>query len=104
MVRLEFDPVKTDIKSILKEIQNEGLRISDSSVSALRFLQLTKKTDQQKPQESEHRHEESDDQGHTHGGILGNNTELYFSILCGTYRYNGKETDDDRRETEEKVE
>ncbi len=85
MVRLEFDSTKMDEAEILKALRKEGLDMPDTQVSAERFLQQAKKSEQQETQEKEdkHSHEEGEDQDHSHGGIFGKNTELIFSIICG---------------------
>ncbi|MEQ9221213.1 MAG: heavy metal translocating P-type ATPase [Cyclobacteriaceae bacterium] len=85
MVRLEFDTTKIDEAEILKSLRKEGLDIPDTQVSAERFLQQAKKSEQQETQEKvdEHSHEEGEDHDHSHGGIFGKNTELIFSIICG---------------------
>jgi Zn2+/Cd2+-exporting ATPase len=83
MMRFEFDTTQTDKTKILKAIRKEGLVISDNKVSAERFLQQTKKPEQQENEEKDHDHEEGEDHDHSHGGIFGKNTELIFSIICG---------------------
>ena len=85
MVRLEFDTTVIDEAEILKSLRKEGLDIPDTQVSAERFLQQAKKSEQQETQEKEdaHSHEEGEDHDHSHGGIFGKNTELIFSIICG---------------------
>lgn len=84
MVRLEFESSKTDEAEILKALRKEGLGISDTQVSAERFLQQATKPEQQETDEKGHDHEEGEDHDHSHGGIFGKNTELIFSIICGT--------------------
>jgi Cd2+/Zn2+-exporting ATPase len=85
MVRLEFDSTKMDEAEILKALRKESLDMPDTQVSAERFLQQAKKSEQQETQEKEdeHSHEEGEDHDHSHGGIFGKNTELIFSIICG---------------------
>ncbi|MBT32308.1 MAG: heavy metal translocating P-type ATPase [Thalassobius sp.] len=85
MVRLEFDTTKIDEAEILKSLRKEGLDIPDTQVSAERFLQQAKKSEQEETEEKEdaHSHEEGEDHDHSHGGIFGKNTELIFSIICG---------------------
>jgi Cd2+/Zn2+-exporting ATPase len=84
MVRVEFDTKKTDEAEILKTLRKEGLDLSNTKVSALRFLPKVEKAYDdgvQKADKKEHDHKEVEDD--EHGGILGKNTELIFSIVCG---------------------
>ena len=85
MVRLEFDTTKIDEAEIPKSLRKEGLDIPDTQVSAERFIQQAKKSEQEETEEKEdaHSHEEGEDHDHSHGGIFGKNTELIFSIICG---------------------
>lgn len=84
MVRLEFDTTKTDEAEILKALRKEGLDIPDTQVSAERFLKQMKQPEQQEVEEKEHDHGEGEEHDHSHGGIFGKNTELIFSIVCGS--------------------
>lgn len=84
MVRVEYDTKKTDEAEILKALRKEGLDLSNTKVSAERFLQKVDKADddgEQKAEKKEHDHKEGEED--EHGGILGKNTELIFSIVCG---------------------
>lgn len=85
MVRIEYDKTKTDESEILKAIRKEGLDMPDSKVSVERYLEKlgeTKEPEEKKVErKNEHVHQEGDD--HAHGGGLGRNTELIFSILSG---------------------
>ena len=89
MVRLEFDTSKIDESEILKSLRKEGLDISDTQVSAERFLQQAGKSEPLEAEEKEHNHDHDHEEGedhdhvHSHGGIFGKNTELIFSIICG---------------------
>ncbi|MEZ4945076.1 MAG: heavy metal translocating P-type ATPase [Cyclobacteriaceae bacterium] len=87
IVRVEFDTKKTDETEILKALRKEGLDLLDTKVSAERFLQKVEKAnddDEQKADQKEHNHKEGEDDDHAHGGVFGKNTELIFSIICGT--------------------
>lgn len=83
MIRLEFDQTKITVPEILQAIREEGLDISDSQVSAERFLQQANGDGQTDQDVSEQDHDEGADHDHSHGGIFGKNTELVFSILSG---------------------
>lgn len=79
IVRLEFIKAKTDEEDFRQILRNEGLKIKTA-----------KKNEKMPPETAEtheHSHEEAElkDEGHAHdhGGILGKNTEMYFSIICG---------------------
>ncbi|MBY5959162.1 heavy metal translocating P-type ATPase [Membranicola marinus] len=83
MIRLEFDQTKITVPEILQAIREEGLDISDSQVSAERFLQQANGDGQTDQDVSEQDHDEGAGHDHSHGGIFGKNTELIFSILSG---------------------
>lgn len=87
MVRIEYDKTKTDEAEILKALRKEGLDMPDTQVSAERFLEKVSKTDEKAEKKvegkKEHVHEEGEDAEHAHGGVLGKNTELIFSFICG---------------------
>ncbi len=95
MVRLEFDTSQTSEEKILTLLRKEGLEIPEATVSAEKYLESLKKEEEnhnhKKGKKSHnHAHEEGYDEhdhdykAHEHGGIFGNNTELIFSIICGT--------------------
>lgn len=91
MVRLEYDRSRTNKEKILSVIREEGLRITDTSLSAADYASRTgerqdgavaeemERLEEKLEPDNEHGHEHT----HGHGGILGKNTELIFSITCG---------------------
>jgi len=85
MIRMEYDRTKTDLAEILTAIRKEGLDMSDVEVSAERFLEKERQSNNPAEEKSKkkHDHKDGEDHNHSHGGILGKNTELVFSILCG---------------------
>lgn len=88
MIRLEFDNGKIDEAKIIKALRKEGLGIADTAGNAGKYLHSIKETEKvqevQKPdQEPEHEKGEDEDEEHIHGGPLGKNTELIFSIISG---------------------
>ena len=86
MVRAEFDTSKINESEILKALRKEGLGIPDTAVNAEKYLRSVKEIEQTpKPQKlkKEHGDEESNEKEHAHGGPLGKNTELIFSITSG---------------------
>lgn len=79
IIRLEYIKAKTNEEDFRQILRNEGLKIRSA-----------KKNERISPETAEiheHSHEEAElkDEGHAHdhGGILGKNTEMYFSIFCG---------------------
>jgi Cd2+/Zn2+-exporting ATPase len=88
MVRVEYDTAKVDEAEIMKALRKEGLGMPDTQVSAVRFLDKVKEAEkgeeQKEEADEEHDYEEGQDHEHSHGGIFGKNTELIFSIMCGT--------------------
>ncbi|MDD8042164.1 MAG: heavy metal translocating P-type ATPase [Verrucomicrobiota bacterium] len=77
MVRIEYDKAKLNEAEILKIVRKEGLDIPDTQASAERLLSRAKNTG-----ESAEGIEDIDE-GETHGGYFGKNSELIFSIICG---------------------
>ncbi|MAN80082.1 MULTISPECIES: heavy metal translocating P-type ATPase [Flavobacteriaceae] len=96
MIRLEFDKKQTNFDEISKQIEKEDLQIQRSSsnendyTEASRKKQERSKKEETKEQTSteghEHKEGETHEEGeeHAHGGVFGKNTELIFSIICGT--------------------
>jgi Cd2+/Zn2+-exporting ATPase len=88
MIRLEFDATKIDEPEILTTLRKEGLDMPDTQVSAERFLEKVSTTDKSSEKEEESKqereHKEGESHDHDHGGIFGKNTELIFSIICGS--------------------
>lgn len=84
MVRAEFDTRKIDEAAIVKALRKEGLGITDTALKAGKYLRGTKETEKvQKGKKPEHEEKEGEEDEHAHGGLLGKNTELIFSILSG---------------------
>lgn len=87
MARIEYDKMKTDESEILKALRKEGLDMPDSKVSVERYLEKVGKNNEPEEKKVEgkkgHVHKEGEDHEHAHGGVLGKNTELIFSILSG---------------------
>ena len=95
MVRLEFDKKQTNFDEISKQIEKEDLQVQRSSSNENNHAEVSKKKQQRsKKQDTKgqtstegHKHKEGetqeDGEAHAHGGILGKNTELIFSIICG---------------------
>ena len=92
MVRIEYDTAEINKTEILNTLKKEGLTILNDNPTTDQYLGRTKETVPPKDQtkEKEHDHPEGDSHGaseehsHEHGGIFGKNTELIFSIICGT--------------------
>lgn len=74
-LRVEFDSTQTDEETIKKAIRKEGLEIIES-------LEKQGKSDRSSSKEESEHEEEGHE--HAHGGIFGTNTELFFSIICGS--------------------
>ena len=78
MVRVEFEKTKLNESDVIDTLRKEGLSIPDSSVDVERYLRTIKKGPAKHTEKDlGHQHE------HTHGGVLGQNTELIFSIISG---------------------
>lgn len=82
MVLIEFDAKNITEKRVYQSLNKQGVRITNKAAG--------KKHDHTEEEKKEHandedyRHEEGEE-GHSHGGIFGKNTELIFSILCGLF-------------------
>ncbi len=70
VLRLEWDTEKVKEAEVLAAVKKTGLKIS-------------------KETKHEHKHKEGDGHDHAHGGFLGENTELYFSIGSGVFWLTG---------------
>src|SRR5690625_177892 len=79
IIRLEYSKAKTNEEDFRQILRSEGLKIKTAKKK--------EKAPPEMAETSEHSHEEAElkDEGHAHdhGGILGRNTEMYFSIICG---------------------
>src|SRR5690606_18971399 len=79
IIKLEFIKAKTNEEDFRQILRNEGLKI--------RCAKRNKRIFPETAENNEHSHEETElkDEGHAHdhGGVLGKNTEMYFSIICG---------------------
>jgi len=95
MVRLEFDKKQTNFDEISKQIEKEDLQIQRSASNENDYTKASKKQERSKKEETkeqtsteghEHKEGETHEEGeaHAHGGVFGKNTELIFSIICGT--------------------
>ncbi|GAB2797873.1 heavy metal translocating P-type ATPase [Rhabdobacter roseus] len=90
-VRIEYDKTVTSGAAIRQLLRDEGLRVADKDEETAN----TRKTTPAESPDHIHKegaghdhaedkaHEHSEGDGHEHGGILGKNTELYFSLICG---------------------
>ncbi|WP_423128509.1 heavy metal translocating P-type ATPase [Gaoshiqia sp. Z1-71] len=87
MVRVEFDARQIDEAPIVNRLKKEGLTITDTALEAgtyLRGIKETEKPAKKHTHDKEPGHEEKgEEHEHAHGGLLGKNTELIFSIICG---------------------
>jgi len=84
MVRAEFDTSQIDEAAIVKALRKEGLGITDTALEAGKYLRDTKETEKAlKGKKPEHEEKEGEEHEDAHGGLLGKNTELIFSILSG---------------------
>lgn len=79
IVRIEFEKSKTNESKIFQALSKEGLRILDNDVTAKEYSQHLKRVDADQKTSQEH----LDEHELTSSGILGKNTDLIFSIICG---------------------
>lgn len=79
MVRVEYDRNFLDDAKVIEALKKEGLSIPDTSVHAARYLKQVDKYSKEQKTHPAHEHE------HSHGGILGERTDLYFSIISGVF-------------------
>jgi len=94
---MEFDKNETNFSLITEKLEKENLEIEESStgedglikVGGKTEVEPKKKVSKQKSAEHVHKasegesHPDQEDHSHEHGGVLGKNTELIFSIICG---------------------
>ena len=73
-IRVEFERQATDEAQIRTALQMIDIRIADTPVATLQSAPLES---ERTPGEEKHDHD------HEHGGLLGENTELLFSAICG---------------------
>ncbi|EAQ29809.1 cadmium translocating P-type ATPase [Erythrobacter sp. NAP1] len=69
----EFDRRRTDETAIANALQELGVSIKADKIAA------------NARDAEEHRHDDKDHSGHSHGGIFGANTELFFSLASGAF-------------------
>lgn len=74
-ILIEFDTTLINREQVMTLLEKENLQI-------IRPV-LPGKTDHD--HEHKHDHEKEGHEGHHHGGILGPDSELYFSLLCGLF-------------------
>ena len=83
-VLIEFDSAVTSEQQIYSFLKKEGLKILNEKVAGKPRISRQQTIQEHNHKEkSGHKHEEGEEHGHSHGGILGKNTELIFSIICG---------------------
>ena len=86
-VRIEFDKTVTSGAAIRQLLRDEGLRVTDEETADTRKSTPAESADHVHKEGDRHdhaeAHEHSEGDGHDHGGVLGKNTELYFSLICG---------------------
>ncbi len=84
VISIEFDKTLISESDIYAELADEGL-----SVEVKKDHHLFKSDEKKHTHHHEHKHEKSEgihhhEEGHTHGGMFGENTELIFSLICGS--------------------
>jgi len=96
MIRLEFDKKQTNFDEISKQIEKEDLQVQRSASNENDYTEASRKKQERSKKEDtkeqtsteghEHKEGETHEEGeaHAHGGVFGKNTELIFSIICGT--------------------
>ena len=70
----EYDRQLTDEPTIVGELKNLGVSVLDGK--AAKKVETSSK---------DHSHDDEDHAGHSHGGIFGAKTELYFSLASGAF-------------------
>lgn len=96
MIRLEFDKKETKIDEIIKQIKKQGLQIVQNLSNNNDYSEVFPKKNKDSEKEDQiltekHEHQEGDshaageENSHVHGGVFGKNTELIFSLICGTF-------------------
>ncbi|MEZ7516113.1 heavy metal translocating P-type ATPase [Flavobacterium frigidarium] len=85
MVGLEYEIAKIDEKKILEFLRKVGLDIITTEVNVKYYLKIASEDIEplKEANKKEQNHDEGEDHEHSHSGILGKNTELIFSIICG---------------------
>ena len=85
MIRIEYEKSKITEKELFDILKKEGLKITEPSITSEYYLRnIEKEYKEPKHTEAEeHEHKEGEEDQHEHGGMLGKNTELIFSIICG---------------------
>ncbi|MCK0137167.1 heavy metal translocating P-type ATPase [Arenibacter sp. S6351L] len=96
VVRVEFDKGITGFAAIEKRLRKKDLTIIEESMVMKEFskkpmerlfLEEEEGLEKEGTSSESHEHKEGetheDGEEHAHGGILGKNTELIFSIICG---------------------
>lgn len=80
MVRVEYDKKFLNDAKVLDALRKEGLTIPNTAVNAKQYLnQINKHAKVDKHTEEEH----------THAGVFGEKTDLYFSIISGLFLFLG---------------
>lgn len=79
MVRVEYDKKVLNDTKVLDALKKEGLTIPNTAVNAKQYLSQVNKH-QEEPEVKSQNEEE-----HTHGGIFGEKTDMYFSIISGIF-------------------
>ncbi len=90
-VRIEFDKTVTSVAAVRQLLRDEGLLVTDEETADTQKTTLAESADHvhkegdghDHDEDEAHEHSEGDGHDHDHGGFLGKNTELYFSLICG---------------------
>ena len=78
LIQLEYNKEAITAESILRQIKKEGL-----GISAITDFHTREQPPQKEAQTHAEHHHEAGEQGHTHGGVFGEKTELFFALICG---------------------
>ncbi|HEX7755421.1 MAG TPA: heavy metal translocating P-type ATPase [Niabella sp.] len=78
LIQLEYNKEAITAESILRQIKKEGL-----GISAITDFHTREQPPQKEAQTHADHHHEAGEQGHTHGGVFGEKTELFFALICG---------------------
>ncbi len=83
ILKVEFDRTLVDERAIRATLAALDVTVEGASAA-------TTSTHHHEDRNSDHGHDhkhgdegEDEDAGHSHGGVIGKNTELYFALLCG---------------------
>ncbi len=79
MVRVEYNKAFLNDNKVIDALKKEGLTIPNTAVNAARYLKQVGKYSDENKKEHDHEHD------HSHSGILGEKTDLYFSIISGIF-------------------